>query len=62
MPNNEDRVPTTAPYGGITDGSVYCTRCGEERTGCSMCAGELRSLKAGRSTAYRFCIGDENAK
>ena len=32
-------VPLKPPYGSITDGSVVCSRCGMDLTGCALCAG-----------------------
>jgi hypothetical protein len=37
-------VPVAHPYGGITDGTWVCSRCGESITGCMLCAGEAVSL------------------
>lgn len=39
------RVPTTYPYGSITDGTRVCIRCLEPVTGCALCAGEYIHLK-----------------
>lgn len=34
-------VPFVPPYGSITPEDIVCTRCGESKTGCSICAGHL---------------------
>ena len=48
MSNDEEkkieRVPKNPPYGSITDGSMICARCLLDKTGCALCAGEVRRL------------------
>lgn len=41
MTNNEENkyVPEEPPYGSITDLDYCCGRCGNQLTGCSLCAG-----------------------
>lgn len=34
-----DTVPTTHPYGSITDDDWVCSRCGANLTGCGLCIG-----------------------
>ena len=45
----DDTVPTSHPYGSITDGEWHCGRCGEDMTGCAFCAGMKRMVFQGRS-------------
>lgn len=33
-------VPTSPPFGSITDADWKCGRCGDNLTGCALCAGE----------------------
>lgn len=35
----KNTVPEKYPFGGITDGNWVCSRCGEPKTGCELCAG-----------------------
>lgn len=49
-----DRVPEYPPFGSITDGEWICARCGESRTGCALCAGEIRHV-----VKYRRGWGEE---
>jgi len=45
----KEHVPEKYPFGGITDGTYVCGRCGESVTGCALCAGELVSLVKAKS-------------
>lgn len=38
-------VPLDPPYGSITDGDWICTRCGEPKVGCYLCAGMTISVR-----------------
>jgi hypothetical protein len=44
----KERVSEKYPFGGITDGTYVCGRCGESVTGCALCAGELVSFSTGK--------------
>ena len=54
--DENDTVPTTYPFGSITDGLWHCTRCGEDRTGCDLCAGMDVQLRRSKR------ISDQNAE
>ena len=55
--SDPELVPDNPPFGGPTPSDLVCMRCGDNRTGCALCAGE-----AVRLTQIDTRLEDERAR